>query len=130
MKTILLVGDGTESPRVVDILNKFGHEVISMQDGPTAISFLNTGIPVDLVITDHRVGELDGLELLASLKKLAPSIPSIMLAADGSIETYLKALSLGVFEYLSKPAKTSELSRIVQKALEKPQPFKYGSTDV
>ena len=129
MKTILLIGDGPENPSVLDMLNKFGHEVISMQDGPTALSLLCKGLPVDLVITDCRVAGMDDLELLASLKKIAPSIPSIMLAADGSIENYLKALSLGVFEYISKPAKTGELGRIVQKALERPQPFTHGSTD-
>jgi DNA-binding NtrC family response regulator len=130
LKTILLVGDGLENPSVPDILNEFGHKVISMQDGAMALSFLSKGIPVDLVITDHRIDRLDGLELLASLKKLAPSIPSILLTDEGSIETYLKALSLGVFEYISKPAKAGELGRIVQKALERPQPFKYGSTNV
>lgn len=118
MKTILLVGDESEKSSTADILNGYGYKVISLPDGPTALSLLNKGIPVDLVITDHRIDGMDGLELVSSLRKSAPSIPAIMLTDEGSIETYLKALSLGVFEYMSKPAKAGELSRIVKKALE------------
>lgn len=122
MKTILLVGYEPERSSIVDILNRFGYGVIAMQDGPSALSALSKGAPIDLVITDYRI---DGLGLLDSLKKLAASVPSIMLTDDGSIETYLKALSLGVFEYLNKPAKTSALGRIVQKALTRTQTFEY-----
>jgi DNA-binding NtrC family response regulator len=125
MKTILLVGYEPERSSIVDILNRFGYGVIAMQDGPSALSALSKGAPIDLVITDYRIDGMDGLELLDSLKKLAPSVPSIILTDDGSIETYLKALSLGVFEYLNKPAKTSELGRIVQKALTRTQTFEY-----
>jgi hypothetical protein len=52
-------------------------------------------------------------------KKNCAAVPSILLASNASIEMYLKALSLGVFEYLNKPIKTEELIRTVKTALEK-----------
>lgn len=62
---------------------------------------------------------MDCLELLASLKKIAPDVPSIMLTENGSIETYLQACNLGVFEYLNKPVKAEEIERVVGAALKK-----------
>ena len=127
MKTILLIDEEREGSFLVDVLNRFGYEVIARQDGPSALSVLREGAQVDLVITDYRLKGMDGLELLALLKTCAPSVPSIMLTADGNIETYLKALSLGVFEYINKPVKVKEIGRIVKAALEKTPMFE--STD-
>jgi DNA-binding NtrC family response regulator len=122
MKTILLIDDEPENLGIfTEILKRFGYEVIAMQDGISAISAVREGAQVDLVITDYRIAGMDGLEILTSLKKLAPSVPSIMLTAYSSIETYLKAVNLGVFEYLNKPVNPKELGRVVKAALEKTQ---------
>jgi two-component system response regulator HydG len=125
MKTILLIDAEAESSGLVAILNRLGYKVIAVQDGPSALSITREGAPIDLVIMECRLAGMDGLELLASLKKLAPTLPSIILTAYGSIETYLKAYSLGVFEYLNKPVKKEELVRIVKAALEKTRALKY-----
>jgi DNA-binding NtrC family response regulator len=61
---------------------------------------------------------MDGLEFLILLKQILPTVPVVMLTAYGAVETYLKSLSLGVFEYVNKPVKAKELGRIVNAALE------------
>lgn len=119
MKTILLVDDELENLRSLgEILNRFGYKVIAKPDGRSALSVVGEGTPVDLVITDYRMPVMDGLEFVTSLKQVTPSVPVIMLTAYGAVETYLKSLSLGVFEYVNKPVKAKELGRIVKAALD------------
>jgi len=119
MKTVLLVDDELENLRSLgEILNRFGYQVIAKPDAPSALSVVNQGTSIDLVITDYRMPGMDGLEFIIALKHSLPKVPVIMLTAYGAVETYLKSLSLGVFEYVNKPVRAKELGRIVQSALE------------
>jgi DNA-binding NtrC family response regulator len=118
MKTILLVDDNIAFLYDMgEVLSMFGYKVIQKPDAKSALSIIQEGITVDLVVTDYRMPGMDGHEFLYALKKVLPSVPVIMLTGHGSVETYLKSLSLGVFEHLNKPVETKELGRIVEAAL-------------
>ena len=119
MKTLLVVDDELENLRCLgEVLNRFGFKVIVKPDAQLALSTIREGVSVDLVITEHRMPDMDGLEFLALLKRILPAVPVVMLTAYGAVESYLKSLSLGVFEYVNKPVKAKELGRIVKAALE------------
>jgi len=120
MKTLLLVDDDPDNLSWLGaILKRFGYRVISQPDPHSALAAIRGGAHIDLVITDYRMPGMDGLEFIVALKQLLPAIPVIMLTAYGAVETYLKSLSLGVFEFVNKPVKTRELGRIIKAALEK-----------
>lgn len=119
MKTLLLVDDELENLRSVgEILNRFGYKVIAKPDAQSALSVVQDGTRIDLVITDYRMPKMNGLDFLIQLKQMLPLVPVIMLTAYGAVETYLKSLSLGVFEYVNKPVNARELGRIVKAALD------------
>jgi DNA-binding NtrC family response regulator len=79
MKTILLIENSTERPGLEDVLKKFGHKVVAVENDASALSIIRAGVAIDLVITDCWITALNGLDLLASLRRLAPAVPSIML---------------------------------------------------
>ncbi len=119
MKTILLVDDELEILKSLgEVLDRFGYKVITKSEAQAALTALREGVQIDLVITDYRMPGMDGMEFLNALRLLNPAVPVIMLTAYGAVESYLKSLSLGVFEYINKPIKAKELGRIVQAAID------------
>jgi DNA-binding NtrC family response regulator len=78
-------------------------------------------VSIDLVITDYRMPDMNGLELVTTLRQILPSVPVIMITAHGDIENYFRSLSLGVFEYVNKPVGKREFERIVRAALHEPE---------
>ncbi len=73
--------------------------------------------PCDLVITDMKMPEMDGIGLLKEIKHSYPNIGVIIVTAYGEVDSYLEAMNLGAFEYLNKPFKMDELKRIITKML-------------
>jgi two-component system response regulator AtoC len=115
----LLVVD--DDPVTVDllkeVLSKEGIEVSTALSGEQAV-VLGLDNLFDLVITDVRMGEKDGMEVLRFFKKNAPETTVIMITAFGSIETAIEAIREGAYDYISKPFKLDEIKFTVQRALE------------
>jgi DNA-binding NtrC family response regulator len=119
MKTILLVDDDPHQLEIMEeTLITFGYNVIPRPDAQSALALIQEGANVDLVITDYRLPGMNGIEFLEKLRKILPAVPMIMLTGYGSVETYVKSLNLGAFEYLLKPYKVTELHRMVRSALQ------------
>ncbi len=120
MKTILLVDDDLHALEIVgETLTTFGYKVIPRPDAESALSDIRDGTGIDLVITEYWMPGMNGLEFLTIVRKALPAVPVIMLTGYGSVEIYLKSLSLGVFEYLNKPFKEKELYYCVRSALQR-----------
>ena len=120
-KTILLVDDdGTSLERLKAILERRGYRVVAEQDPRNALALMRDGTrPIDLVITDYRMPNMDGLEFSRALKRAAPGTPLILITAHSDIESYLKAVNIGVLEYINKPVVANELLRIVGVTLDR-----------
>ncbi|OGP93330.1 MAG: hypothetical protein A2Z19_04975 [Deltaproteobacteria bacterium RBG_16_54_18] len=115
----LLVVD--DDPVAVDllqeVLSKEGYDVVTALSGEEAIARGLDNL-FDIVITDVRMGDKDGMEVLRSFKKSAPETTVIMITAFGSIETAIEAIRQGAFDYISKPFKLDEIKFTVRRALE------------
>ena len=100
-----------------EVLSKEGHDVSTALSGEEAIA---QGMDhfFDIVITDVRMGEKDGMEVLRFFKRNAPDTTVIMITAFGSIETAIEAIREGAYDYISKPFKLDEIKFTIQRALE------------
>jgi two-component system response regulator PilR (NtrC family) len=100
------------------VLKREGHEVLVAEDGRTAIALLEKE-PVELLISDVRMPDVSGVQVLAAAQRVNPEIIGIMVTAFASTETAVEALRLGAYDYLSKPFNVDELKLKVRKALER-----------
>ncbi len=117
--TVLVVDDDPGTRQLFcEILEDFGYRALAVSDALSALAAIETTSEVKLVITDHRMPDMSGLEFAAILRKQRPGVPVILLTACASIENYLLSQDLGVFEFVDKSVTKGEFARIVRSALE------------
>ena len=115
---ILLVDDDVEMVSLAQAeLAREGFEVISAALGARGLELLREQ-PLDVVVTDLRMQDVDGMEILRTAADLQPEAKVIMITAFGSIASAISAIRAGAFDYLSKPFEMEELTLTVHKALE------------
>ncbi len=115
---ILLVED---EPNVRKMLERFlapSYVCLSASNGKEALDVLKAERDVDLVVTDVRMPQMDGIQLLKALRRTRPHLPVIAMTAYGSEDTAVEALRAGATNYLRKPFKTQEFLSIVKKCME------------
>jgi two-component system response regulator AtoC len=100
-----------------EVLTKEGYEVTGALGGGEAIA-KGMENPFDIVITDVRMEDKDGMEVLRAFKKHSPETTVIMITAFGSIETAIEAVREGAFDYISKPFKMDEMTLTLRRAFE------------
>jgi two-component system response regulator PilR (NtrC family) len=99
------------------VLKREGYEVMLADNGRTAVAALERA-PVDLLITDIKMPDMTGIDVLRTAKALDPDLPAIMMTAFASQETAIEALRLGACDYLIKPFNVDELKLKVRDKLE------------
>ncbi|MBT7635006.1 MAG: nitrogen regulation protein NR(I) [Rhodospirillaceae bacterium] len=115
--TILIADDDNAIRLVLDqALGRAGYEVRSTANAATLWRWIGDG-QGDLVITDVVMPDENGLDLLPRIKKLRPEMPVIVMSAQSTILTAIKAAERGAHEYLPKPFDLKELINVVQRAL-------------
>ncbi len=115
----LLVVEDDEAMRdlLVEELSEAGFQVTAARNGREGIDRVRRE-PIDLVITDLRMPDLDGFDLIRDVKATPRSPHIVMITAFGSIETAIKAVKLGAYDYITKPFEMEELVLVADKALE------------
>jgi two-component system response regulator PilR (NtrC family) len=117
-KTILIVEDETVlRESLAELLAEEGHTVKQAENGRVARDLVLKE-HVDLVLTDVRMPEMDGLTLLSHLRQILPETPVIVVTAYGTVESAVAAVQAGAFDYLLKPVKFDDVLLKVQRALE------------
>ena len=111
-QTILVVDDEPAQRQFVGGSLSKDYEILSAANGREASQVLSHQ-SVSLVITDERMPEMGGIELVRWLREKSPETPVIVLTAYGSVSTAVEAIKLGAEEYLTKPLKSPEELRIV-----------------
>ncbi|HWP07351.1 MAG TPA: sigma-54 dependent transcriptional regulator [Polyangiaceae bacterium] len=102
------------------MLRSAGYDVDEAADGAEGKD-LGAGGAYDVVITDLRMGEYDGIEVLRGIKETQPMTEVIVMTAYGTIESAVEAMRVGAFDYIQKPFTEQELTVKVSKALESRQ---------
>jgi two-component system response regulator PilR (NtrC family) len=116
---ILIVDDERSMREFLAIfLRRAGHRVEASVGGQEALAALRNR-EFDVVITDLRMPEVGGLEILAESKKQAPDTQVIVVTAFATAETAIAAMKAGAYDYLTKPFKVEEVGLVVDRALER-----------
>jgi DNA-binding NtrC family response regulator len=116
--TILVVDDEYGIRRSFNMVLKDEYHVLLAGNGNEAIDIF-TKNPVDLILLDILLPDIDGLALLEKLKGLDPNTEIIMVTAVKEIKTAVKATKLGAYEYIVKPFVVEDVINIIKRALEK-----------
>jgi len=115
---ILIVDDEQSMCQYLSImLQKEGYEVVAVQSGIDALREAKAK-KFDLVITDIKMRELDGIQVLSGVKAIDPDVPVIIMTAYASQKSAIDAVNKGAFHYLIKHAKNDEIKMVVRNALE------------
>ncbi len=117
MPEILVVDDERSIlESLQDILEDEGYAVRCVESGEEALKIVEES-PPDLVLLDIWLPGMDGMEVLARLRKTQPALPVIMISGHGTIELAVKAVKLGAFDFLEKPLSYDRVIVSVEKAL-------------
>jgi len=98
-------------------LKKQGYEVVTAASGEDALKLLKDDAP-DLMLLDIQLPGIDGLAVLERVKEMEEEIIVIMVTAMGVLETAVKAMRMGAYDYINKPFNLDELAIVIKKALE------------
>lgn len=117
---ILVVDDETCILKMMELaLTNAGYDVTTANSPRSALDIYGTGANFDLVITDFKMPEMNGIEMEAEILKRDPSAKVLLVSGYGGIETALEGLNKGAIDFLRKPFAPDALRNAVRSALER-----------
>jgi DNA-binding NtrC family response regulator len=115
---ILVIDD---SPEIVNLFSEFlrteGYEVDTAEDGARGISLIERN-SYDLIVTDLKMPDTDGMEVLKYIREHSPDTLCIILTGYGTVKNAVEAIKMGAYDYLTKPVKMDEILVTFQRAFE------------
>jgi DNA-binding NtrC family response regulator len=115
-RNVLVVDDDHDMRALLrDVLEEHGYKVTLAPNGQEALKNLREG-EYPVVLTDLRMKGIQGIELLAEIKRSFPDTNVILMTAFGSVETALEAMKQGASDYLMKPVKNDDLLRVTERS--------------
>jgi DNA-binding NtrC family response regulator len=118
MAQILIVDDEQGMRQLLSLVfGRAGHQVRAAENGRRAVEMLREAA-ADLIVSDVRMPDMGGIELLSAARELSPDTAVVMMTAFATVETAREAFKLGADDFIQKPFDVDELKLIVEKALE------------
>ncbi len=117
--TILLIDD--EPAQLISLktfLKRRNFTVFTAESGTKGLKILQNN-PIDLVLTDYRMPDISGLEVVKQVQQINPEIPVVVITAFSQIEEAVQVMKEGAFDYLSKPIDLDALEVLIKKARER-----------
>jgi two-component system response regulator FlrC len=114
MKILVVEDDPNLREAIVDSLMLKGHQVHEVCNGVEAVKVI-AHTSLDIVLSDINMPEMDGLQLLAQVKKHQPWLPMVLMTAYGDVGQAVKAMQIGANDYLMKPFEVQELLSVMNK---------------
>ncbi len=115
---VLVADDDPAILRLLGIaLSDAGHRVVTAPDGRQCIEIVRSS-PVDVVVLDLWLPDVNGLEVLAELRRIRPEVPILILTASATVETAIAAIQQGAHDYLAKPFNVEDILVHVERAVE------------
>jgi two-component system response regulator PilR (NtrC family) len=119
MANLLIVDDEPGMRQLLTLVfGRAGHAVRAAESGSKALELLRQA-PADLVVSDVKMPDMNGIELLRRLREFLPDAGVVMMTAFATVETAREAFKLGADDFIQKPFDVDELKLIVEKALER-----------
>ena len=118
-KVLLIDDEKTILDNLKFILELEGYEIIAASDGVKGISLFNENTGIDVVVTDMKMPELGGLDVMEAIHGIDPDIGIIVLTGNGDMENAVQAMREGAFDYLNKPVNADKLILCIENALKK-----------
>ena len=115
----ILVIDDEASQRdiLTGYLKKKDYKIYSASSGKEGIEIVKSNT-IDIILSDFKMPDLSGLDVLESIRKINPEISFVMITAFGTVEDAVKAMQLGAFDYISKPVDLDELDLLIERIIE------------
>ncbi len=118
MEKILLIDDESSILDSLKIfLSTMNYKIVTASNGMEGIRYVTSEHP-DLIITDLRMPEMNGLEVLEQVKKIDGNIPCIIMTAYEDIDSTIRAMQLGAYDYIEKPIDTPRFKSLIKRSLE------------
>ncbi len=115
---ILIIDDEqTQREVLTGYLKKKGYHILSADSGEEGIRLVKQSA-VDIVLSDFKMPDKTGLEVLEQVKKINPEISFVIITAYSTVEMAVKAMRMGAYDYISKPVDLDELDLLIEKIIE------------
>ncbi|MGC1403732.1 MAG: response regulator [Thermodesulfobacteriota bacterium] len=115
---ILIVDDEIDMLELLELIitDRTDYEVTTTNN-PLEVPELLKKTPYDLVITDLRMPDVDGIELIEMVKKIDDQLPFMIITAYGTIESAVEAMRKGAFDYITKPFRQEQILLTIEKVM-------------
>jgi len=116
--TIVIVDDEPDLLELLKLIltEKTKHQVLTTTKPSQALDWCRD-LQADVLISDLRMPEMEGIELLKIIKTIDPYLPLIIITAFGSVESAVEAMRYGAFDYITKPFRKEQIIMTINKAL-------------